>query len=234
MSNKITIPEVIFNQINGAWIAEDTIIGDNTIVLPGAVIGRPPISTKSQIRKTTETLPPLKIGDNCVIGANVVLYRGSTIGDNTLIGDTACIRETVTIGNNCIIAMGVTVNYNTVIGNHVKIMDNTHITGNMIIEDDVFIGMLVTSANDNSMGREAFLNIPEELRKREGPKIRRYATIGQASCLLPGIEIGENSIIGTNSVVTKDIRPHALAVGSPARVIRQLEDHEIKKREGDK
>lgn len=223
------IQEVSFIQVNGAWIAEDTIIGTNVTIFPGAVLGRPPISTKTQARKTNnESLPPLTIGDNCIIGANVVLYRGTSIGNNCLLGDTACIREKVTIGDSSIIAMGVTINYNTSIGSRVKIMDNSHITGNMIVEDDVFISDLVASANDNSMGREVALNVPLELRKRGGPIIRRHATIGQGACILPGIEIGENSIVGASSVVTKSIPKHVLVMGIPARVIRNLREDEIK------
>lgn len=223
------IQGVFFNQAHGAWIAEDTIIGNNVTIFPGAVLGRPPVSTKAQVRQTNdELLHPLTIGNNCVIGANVVLYRGTNIGNNCLLGDTACIREGVTIGDSSIIAMGVTINYSTSIGSRVKIMDNSHITGNMIIEDDVFVATLVTSANDNSMGREVALNIPLALRKREGPIIRRHATIGQGTCILPRVEIGENSIVGANAVVTKSIPKHVLAMGAPARVIREMREDEIK------
>jgi acetyltransferase-like isoleucine patch superfamily enzyme len=216
-------------EIGGAWIADDTLIGSNVTIFPGAVLGRPPISTSIQTRKIAlDALSPLEIGDGCIIGAQAVLYRGTKIGRECLIGDTACIREQVAIGDSCIIAMGVTINYGTSIGSRVKIMDNSHITGNMIIEDDVFIAMLVGSANDNSMGREAALNVPDHLRRRSGPILRRNVTIGGCTCLLPGIEIGENAIIGANSLVSRSIPARVLALGSPARVIRQLRDDEIK------
>ena len=224
----IEIGEYGFDCRNGAWICKDTVMGMNCTVFPGAVLGRPPVSTNAQARKSAVQIPPLKVSENCVIGANVVLYRGISIASNCLIGDTACIRENVRIGEASIIAMGVTINYNTLIGSQVKVMDNTHLTGNMIVEDNVFIGMLVTCANDNSMGREAALNVPVELRKREGPIIRRNATIGQGTCILPGVEIGENSIIGANSVITKSIPDRVMAMGIPARVIRELKDEEIK------
>ena len=226
----IAVVGISFQQFNGAWIAEDTIIGKNVTVFPGAVLGRPPISTKAQTRQADKVvLPPLVIGDNCVIGANAVIYRGTTIGSNCLIGDAAGIREQVRIGDSCIIAMGVTINYNTILGSRVKVMDNTHLTGNMIIEDDVFVSTLVTTTNDNSMGREAMLGVPLDLRKRQGPIIRRHVTIGQGACILPGIEIGENTIVGANSVVTKPLPARVLALGVPARVIRELREEEIKK-----
>jgi acetyltransferase-like isoleucine patch superfamily enzyme len=209
----------------GAILYPNVRLGDNVVIFPGAVIGRPPLSSGATVRQVPiDELKPVEIGDNCVIGANAVLYMGLTIGHHSMVCDTACVREGCEIGDYSLIAMGVTVNYNTRIGNRVKIMDNTHITGNMVIEDDVFIAMLVTSANDNSMGVKARAMTDWH---GPGPTIRRYARIGQGTCLAPGVEIGENSIIGANSVVTKDVPPRSLAMGIPARVVRPLHPEEI-------
>ena len=52
--------------------------------------------------------------------------------------------------------------------------------------------------------------------------------IGIGSCVLSGVKIGKNSIIGANSVVTHDIPPYSIAGGSPARVIKQYDDKEKK------
>lgn len=226
---QLKFDEVLLEKRNGAWIGEDAVIGNNVTILPGAVIGRPPISTSALTRRADKAnLPPVSIGDNSVIGANVVIYRGTSIGKQCLLGDTACIREQVTLGDSSVIAMGVTVNYNTKIGSRVKVMDNTHLTGNMIIEDDVFIAMLVTTANDNSMGRKISTHSQKGVWHGQGPVIRRFVTIGQGTCILPGVEIGENSIIGANSVVTKSVTPRVLAFGVPTRVIRDLREHEIR------
>lgn len=211
----------------GAWIATDTVLGQNVTILPGAVLGRPPLSTKAQVRKAHAALPPLVIGDNCVIGANAVIYRGTTIGNNTLVGDTACIREQVQIGQSCIIAMGVTVNYNTIIGSRVKVMDSSHITGNSLIEDDVFVSLLVGTANDNSMGREAAFNKPAEQRDRRGVTIRRFGRIGQGAMIMPGIEIGENGVVAAGSVVNRSVAPRTVVFGAPARAVRMLREEEI-------
>jgi acetyltransferase-like isoleucine patch superfamily enzyme len=224
----MTVNGVVLHYRDGAWIAEDTILGRNVTILPGAVLGRPPISTRSQVRKTADGAAPLRIGDNSVIGANAVIYRDTCIGADCLVGDTACIREQVRIGDGCIIAMGVTINYNAVVGSRVKVMDNSHLTGNMVVEDDVFISVHVSTTNDNSMGREAALGIPQEQRLRQGPIIRRFATIGQGALLLPAVEIGENAIVGAGAVVHHAVSPRVLVLGNPARVIRQLEEKEIR------
>nr|WP_262335949.1 DapH/DapD/GlmU-related protein [Limosilactobacillus fermentum] len=53
--------------------------------------------------------------------------------------------------------------------------------------------------------------------------IEKGAWLGARVSVLPGVTIGQGAIVGTNSVVTKDIPPYTIAVGNPARVIRQLE-----------
>jgi acetyltransferase-like isoleucine patch superfamily enzyme len=210
----------------GAVLFPNVVLGDNVTVFPGAVIGRPPLSSGATTRRVEPgPLLPTNIGDNCVIGANAVIYADVTIGNNSMVCDTACIREEGRIGSFTIIAQGVTINYNAIIGNHVKVMDNTHLTGNITVEDGCFIGMLVTTANDNSMGRR-FKGISGDYVEK-GPIIRSFVTVGQGACLLPGIEIGENAIIGANSVVTKNVAPRTLVLGVPAKFKRNLRPDEI-------
>jgi acetyltransferase-like isoleucine patch superfamily enzyme len=59
--------------------------------------------------------------------------------------------------------------------------------------------------------------------KRKGAYIRKGARIGANTTLLANIEIGENSLIGAGSVVTKNIPSFKLAYGVPAKVIRDIE-----------
>lgn len=53
--------------------------------------------------------------------------------------------------------------------------------------------------------------------------ICRRAWIGAGATILPGITIGENSVVGAGSVVTKDVEPNTIVAGNPARVIRKIE-----------
>ena len=196
------------------FIYPDVIIGKNVTIFPGAVIGRPPKSSGATKRITDpHVLSCTRIGDNCIIGANCVIYKGVEIGNNSMICDTSCIREEVIIGKNSLIAMGVTINVNTFIGNNTKIMDNCHITGNALIGNNVFIGMLTTSANDNSMG-QGLTGLTNEF----GPVICDGVRIGQGSCLFPGIVIGPNAVIGANSTVTKNVSENTKVIGSPAKI----------------
>lgn len=217
----MTMRENFSNLIRGlikgkqfCFIYPGVIIGKNVTIFPGAVIGRPPISSGATKRiSIMSELDYTRIGDNCIIGSNCVIYKGVRIGDNSMICDTACIREKVTIGKNSLIAMGVTINVNTFVGNKTKIMDNCHITGNAYIGNNVFIGMLTTTANDNYMGKG-----DKKLSDEKGPIISNGVRIGQGSCILPGVEIGENSVVGANSTVTKNVKPNTTVMGSPAKI----------------
>lgn len=200
-------------------------LGDNVTIFPGAVIGRPPMSSGATKRAVdANSLALTKIADNCIIGCNAVIYSDVNIGNNTMVCDTACIRQACRIGSYTLIAMGVTINTGTSIGNYVKILDNSHISGNMIIEDNVFIGPLVSTANDNSMER-----LPIDIKDMKGPVIRRFATIGEGANILPNLEIGVNAFVGAHSLVTKSVPPETLVSGVPASVVRKLKKTELKR-----
>ena len=186
-------------------------IGDNVEIFPGALIGKEPKGAGVLARQPVfEKI--VEIGDDCSIGPNSVIYYDVKIGKNCLIGDGASIREKVTIGNFCIISRYVTISYNTTIGSHTRIMDQTYITGNCIIGDNVFVSVLVSTANDNNLGR---LGYNEE--KIKGPVIKNGAFIGAGAILLPFVEIGENAIVCAGAVVTKNVLENSKVIGMPAR-----------------
>jgi len=198
-------------------IYPNTIIRKNVEIYDHCVLGKRPTSPGSTSRSLKDSYSNLVIGENSILCPSVVIYSGTTIGKNTLLGDFCSIREDCNIGDFCIISRNVSVNYNTKIGNRTKIMDNTHITGNMIIEDDVFISVLVSSTNDNTMGRESY---SEDHVK--GPYIKKGTTVGASAILLPNIVLGENSLIGAGSIVTKNVPDNELWMGSPAKFIRKI------------
>jgi acetyltransferase-like isoleucine patch superfamily enzyme len=80
----------------------------------------------------------------------------------------------------------------------------------------------VVTTNDNFMGRTE-----QRLALMKGPTIRRGARIGGGAILCPGIEVGEEAFVGAGAVVTKDVPPRALVVGSPARILREVPDEEL-------
>jgi len=61
-------------------------------------------------------------------------------------------------------------------------------------------------------------------------RIERNVWIGFDCCVLPGVTIGEGSIVGARSVVAESVPPYSLAVGNPARVVRRIQEHEPRER----
>jgi acetyltransferase-like isoleucine patch superfamily enzyme len=129
-----------------------------------------------------------------------VIFYDVEIGENTLIGDGASIREQCRIGSRCIISRYVTINYNTHIGDRTKIMDLTHVTGNCSIGNDVFISITVGMTNDNMPGRGTY-----DENRVKGPTIHDGAVGGAGATLLPGIVIGKSAIVGAGTVVSRDV-----------------------------
>lgn len=210
-------------------IEDDVIIHDYVVVYPNTtikkgceifdhcVLGKLPTSPGITSRKLKKSFSRLEIGENCVLCPSVVLYAGSKIGSNNLLGDFCSIREECKVGSRCIISRNVSVNYNTIIGNDTKIMDNSHITGNMKIGNHVFISVLVATTNDNTMGREDYNEDHVQ-----GATIEDDVTIGAAANILPQVKIGKNAIVGAGAVVTKDVPEGVVVMGIPAKTIRNV------------
>ena len=198
-------------------IYSNTIIGDRVEIYDHCVLGKPPTSPGNVARRFKKRYSPLVVGAETILCPGVVLYAGTTVGEKCLLGDFCSIREECEIGDECLLSRNVTINYHTRVGSRTKVMDSTHLTGNMIVEEDVFISTLVSTTNDNLMGRAGY-----QEKRILGPHVCSGATVGAGASLLPGVEIGENAIVGAGSVVTRSIPPRKVALGSPARVVRDV------------
>lgn len=132
------------------------------------------------------------------------------IGDNTFIWQFCVILKNAIIGNNCNINFNVFIENDVTIGNNVTIKSGVQIWDGVIIEDDVFIGPNVTFTNDLIPRSKQY---PSEFQKTI---IKKGASIGANSTIIAGHSIGEYSLIGAGSVITKDIPPYTVWYGNPA------------------
>lgn len=146
----------------------------------------------------------VKLGKDVKIFDFVNLY-GCTIGDGTKVGTFVEIQKNAFIGKNC------------------KISTHTFICEGVHIEDNVFIGHNVTFINDK-LPRAT--NLDGSMQSEQDWKvvetyIKKGASIGSSSTIMCGVTIGENAIVGAGAVVTKDIPANSIAVGVPAKVIKE-------------
>jgi acetyltransferase-like isoleucine patch superfamily enzyme len=212
---------VSYEVADTAVVYPGTVIGDGCKILDYAVVGKQPtLSPRSTAKQ--EPLPPLELGAGTVVSTGAVVFAGTKIGERVIVGDQACVRERVEIDDDVVVGRGSLVENDTTFGALTKIQAHAYVTAYSTLEDNVFIAPCVTTTNDNFMGRTE--------RRRElmkGPTIRRGARIGGGAVLLPGIEIGEEAFVGAGAVVTRDVAPRSLVVGSPARLLRQVPDEEL-------
>ena len=82
----------------------------------------------------------------------------------------------------------------------------------------------ITDHTHGGTSREELLLPPRKrpLVSRGPVKIGKYVHLGEGVCVMPGVTIGDYSVIGAGAVVTRDIPPFSIAVGSPAKVIKQI------------
>ena len=94
--------------------------------------------------------------------------------------------------------------------------------GKLIIEENALIAPRVYITTTNYNYEDVSKPIMRQGYNSKGDVIIGSGSwIGVGSCILSGVKIGANSVIGSNSIVTSDIPPYSVAVGSPARVIKQ-------------
>ncbi|MGG0718525.1 acyltransferase [Robertmurraya massiliosenegalensis] len=192
-------------------ILKGTKIGDNVEIGANCVLGVIPGGNK-RMRQQTHASQPLIISNHTTIGNMVSIYLNTTIAENVFIGDHASIRENVLIGKGTVIGRNAIVELNTTIGQNCTIQTLSYITGDTILEDDVFIGPCVSMANDKYMGAKDYV--------LKGPHLKKGVKVGNNATILPAVTIGEGTIVGGGSVVTKDVGDHLIIAGVPARKLK--------------
>jgi UDP-2-acetamido-3-amino-2,3-dideoxy-glucuronate N-acetyltransferase len=190
----------------GTKIGKDVRIDDNT------VIGKSPMRAKRSIFKEEKNLESAFIGDACLIGAQVIVYQGCHIDHHVLIADSSAVRENVIVGEYTIVGRGVTIENFTKIGKKCKLETGSYITAYSEIEDYCFIAPMVTTTNDNYLGRTK-----ERFEHFKGVHVELGGRIGANATILPGKVIGKDAVVGAGAVVTKDVPERRIVVGSPAK-----------------
>ena len=145
----------------------------------------------------------------------------ATIGHGTKIWHQAHIREGAQIGSNCIIGKGVYIDFGVSIGANSKLQNGVCVYHGATVEDGVFLGPHVILTNDRlprAINPDGTLKTDADWRVSP-VLIKHGASLGTGVIVLPGITIGEFAMIGAGAVITRDVPPHGLTYGNPARLV---------------
>jgi UDP-2-acetamido-3-amino-2,3-dideoxy-glucuronate N-acetyltransferase len=151
-----------------------------------------------------------------------LVEEGVVLGGNTRVWDGVHIRRGARLGHDCIVGEKTYIAYDVAIGNYVKINAVVYICAGVTIGDFCMISAHTVFTNDRfprSGNRELTgLETSDPTDETLDTRLMRGVTIGANATIGPGVTLGEFSMVGMGSVVTKNVPAHALVVGNPARI----------------
>ncbi len=143
----------------------------------------------------------------------------SEIGKGTKIWHFSHVQSGAVIGENCILGQNVNIGNCVKIGNNVKIQNNVSVYEGVELEDFVFCGPSMVFTN---------IKIPRSEFPQRGSKyysktlVKKSASIGANATIVCGVTIGKYALIGSGTVVTKDVPDFALVIGNPGRIVGEV------------
>ncbi len=183
-------------------------LGDDVIVEDYCIVGCPFKGYSDELTV---------IGDNAVIRSGTVIYAGNLIGNNFQTGNKANIRELNEIGNDVSIGTLSVIEHHVIIKDGVRIHTQAFVPEYTVLDEKCRLGPNVVITNARFPGH------PDAKKDLIGAHVKSNAKVGANVTLLPGIIIGQNSLVGAGSVVTKNVPDNMIVAGNPASVMRKVD-----------
>lgn len=193
-------------------IYDNVLVGDNTIICNDCVIGEPLFTYYSEGDKYCN--PQTIIGQSSLIRSHAIIYAGNYLGDFFQCGHRITIRENNIFGAHCSLGTLDDIQGYSEFGDYCRLHSNVHIGQRSKLGSFVFVYPYVIFTNDPTPPSDICI----------GPIVGDFSQIATGSILLPGVKIGEHCLIGAGSIVGKDVCDYQLALGSPAKSIKDVRE----------
>ncbi|TAL17892.1 isomerase [bacterium] len=154
------------------------------------------------------------------IHEKAIVEEGAQLGEGTRVWAFAHILPGAVVGAGCNICDHTFIENDVRVGDRVTVKSGVFIWDGVRIGDDVFIGPNVTFTNEKYPGRQ---NRPE---KYVETVVEAQASVGANATILPGLTIGRKAMVGAGAVVTRNVPPYAIVVGSPACIVGWVDKEE--------
>jgi acetyltransferase-like isoleucine patch superfamily enzyme len=182
----------------------------------------------NRIGAGAQVFEPVTLGFPSRENLNKTGFSGVTIGDRAIIRSGTIIYCDVSIGNDFSCGHNVLIREKTRVGDRVSVGTASIIEGETTIGDDVNLQSLVYIPTDTTIGNRVFIGPntiltndrypPKRIGGLQGPTLSDGVAVGANATILPGICIGEGALIAAGAIVTRDVPPHKLAIGVPAKI----------------
>jgi acetyltransferase-like isoleucine patch superfamily enzyme len=204
-------------------IHDGTVVGDGCVIQDGAVLGKPP-TLAPHSSAVGEVPAVLVLEPGAVVCCRAIVFAGAVVREGAILGDQSYVRERSVIGPKTVIGRGSAVDNDVRIGARARVQTDVYLTAFSVLEDDVFVGPGVTTTNDSTMARHGSGFI------LRGARLRRACRVGGGVVLCPGVEVGEEAFVAAGAVVTRAVPARGVAMGVPARVVREVGDEDLLER----
>ncbi len=203
-----------------AYVASIAMLGDDVEVGPFSIVhGNVSLGARVKVGAYCELgLPtplgngtPLAIGDDSLIRSHSVFYESSSFGAGLTTGHHVTVREKTIAGVSFQIGTLSEVQGDCTVGDYVRFQSNVFVGKTTTIGNFVRIAPYVVLTNDPTPPSDVLL----------GCTIEDFASISAAAVILPGVRVGQHSLVAAQACVSKNVPPHMVVAGVPARVICQ-------------
>lgn len=200
---------------SNSYIDSNTIIRSNVSLGEDSFVGSNCILGEYLSDFTGDRQPhshPLMIGRSALIRSGSIIYAGSTMGDGFQTGHQVTIREESIIGDHVSIGTLSDIQGHCRLGNYVRLHSNVHLGMLSQLDDFVWIFPYVVLTNDPTPPSDELV----------GVHIHSFAIVATAAIIMPGLDIGQDSLVGAGAIVTKSIPDYTVAVGNPAKPVSDV------------